>query len=429
MFPISSKAVVLTANLYVLRNALRGTPLMVYVVTTAQEVLLFPFNPLTGELVSEAGVAKTKLSVSALTSFILPVHDANGNHILAIVDSDLSVHLLPNTIESKQALAHHQQPIYFQLVDVAKGLVQGYRLSTDATATLLSQVAFNPEEEAIVAVSLKGSEPIASLGEALADRSVIYKYINPHSIAVATLSNYTKNAATLNVYIVNGIKGTVIDQSTHESVQGPIHIQHSENWVVYHYYNKEEKRYEMSVIELYDSHKPSTTHSVFSQSSPMVIRQSYILPSAVTAMGATVTQKGITFRNILLALPTGSLLSIPKRAIDARRPMDPVRAQNEGVPPYRPILPIAPQMSLNYNQTLARVRSIAATPSGLESTCLVFVSGIDILFTPVSPSKQFDQLSDDFNFIGLVLSLIALAAVAFTLSKWAARKTLTGLWA
>lgn len=429
LVPVAVKSAVLSASLYSIRSSLRGNPLMVYVVSTASEVFTFAFNPLTGEASTEAGVSSGAKSIAALTLFVLPFHTRAGSSVLAIVDTSLDAHLVPNTPESVQALQQHEKPIYFQVVSVAQGLVQGYRLGADLKATLLSQISFNVAEESIVAASLKSCEPIASLGEALADRGVLYKYINPHTMAIATLSNYTKNAATLTVYVINGVKGTIIDQVTHESVQGPVHLVHSENWLVYHYYSKEEKRHEMSVIELYDSRKPSETVSSFTQAAPMAIRQSYILPSAVTAVGATVTQKGISFRSILMALPSGSLFSLPKRAVDARRPVDAQKAQAEGVPPYRAVLPLAPQMALNYNQTIARARTISSATSGLESTSLVFVSGLDVFFTPASPSKKFDQLSDDFNFIGLVLSLLALAAVAITLSKMAARKALAALWA
>lgn len=405
---------------------------MVYAVLASSQTFIHGFDPLTGKAVTLDGYDSVLQSFKSIALLALPLHDASHNVPLAVVTADLRVKLVPNTPSALHALSQYTKPIFVTVVDVADNSVRSYRLvaaNNDVTAVAHTRVAFDPTTEAIVSVAYKGIEPVASLGEPLADRSVIYKYINPHLIAVATLTNYTRNAATLNVYVIDSVRGSIIDQSSHASVQGPIHLVHTENWVVYHYFNKEDKRYELSVIELYASEKPKDVQSSLSQSSPIVLRQSYIIPSAVTAVGVTSTLRGVTFRNLILALPSGAVASLPKRIVDARRPTD-NKPQTEGMlPPYRPLVPVPQQMNLNYNQTVSRARTVHAFPSGLESTSLVFVAGVDVFFTPVAPSKQFDMLSDDFNFAGLVASLLGLGGLAYTLSKMMARKSLKAMWA
>ena len=50
--------------------------------------------------------------------------------------------------------------------------------------------------------------------------------------------------------------------------------------------------------------------------------------------------------------------------------------REEGIPPYLPVIDLRPVTFINYNQTVARLKSIYTFPSGLESTCLVFATGL-----------------------------------------------------
>lgn len=50
--------------------------------------------------------------------------------------------------------------------------------------------------------------------------------------------------------------------------------------------------------------------------------------------------------------------------------------KEEGIIPYMPEIPIPTETMINYNRTLHRTRGIITSPSGLESTSLVFVYGL-----------------------------------------------------
>lgn len=66
--------------------------------------------------------------------------------------------------------------------------------------------------------------------------------------------------------------------------------------------------------------------------------------------------------------------------VDPRRPVTVTpEMREEGVIPYMPELPIPSDAIINYNQTVQRVRGIHTSPSGLESTCLVFVYGLGMV--------------------------------------------------
>ena len=120
------------------------------------------------------------------------------------------------------------------------------------------------------------------------------------------------------------VTGRVIFGANHKRVQGPYHVVHSENWAVYTYYNEKSRRAELGSLELFEG-KTQSNATVFSSLhnnlSPLVERQAYILaPSYVTALKDTVTEKGITTKNLLMVTATGSMYNIPRGFLDPRRP-------------------------------------------------------------------------------------------------------------
>ena len=85
----------------------------------------------------------------------------------------------------------------------------------------------------------------------------------------------------------------------------------------------------------------------------IILSQSYILPViGITNMVPTMTERGITNKNILFGLSNGYIFSLPKMLLDPRRQFKQTKMlQEEGVPPYMPELPVFPQAFINYNQT------------------------------------------------------------------------------
>lgn len=80
-----------------------------------------------------------------------------------------------------------------------------------------------------------------------------------------------------------------------------------------------------------------------------------------------------------MALANGGILELPWMMVDPRRPINP-EVREEGVIPYMPEIPIHMDAIINYNQSVFRVSGIHTSPSGLESTCLVFVHGLGKYF-------------------------------------------------
>ena len=77
---------------------------------------------------------------------------------------------------------------------------------------------------------------------------------------------------------------------------------------------------------------------------------------------------------------------------------------------------------------IARIRSITTAPAQLESLSLVVVTGLDLFFTRASPSQTFDSLSDEFNYVALVLTLVALATATVVTGRWTRAASLRTRW-
>lgn len=50
----------------------------------------------------------------------------------------------------------------------------------------------------------------------------------------------------LNIHLIDVVSGAVVTSLTHRRAKGPVHMVHSENWLVYSYYNDKVRRTEMS---------------------------------------------------------------------------------------------------------------------------------------------------------------------------------------
>ena len=124
------------------------------------------------------------------------------------------------------------------------------------------------------------------------------------------------------------------------------------------------------------------------------------------------------------------LYGVNKRLLDPRRPVGPPTADDkeEMLIPYRPVLDFNPKESASYTLEIAGIDSIKSSPSYLESTSLVISYGLDIFFTRRQPSKSFDKLSDDFNYVALIGTILALIVGIYVAKYFAERKKLLDSW-
>ena len=75
-----------------------------------------------------------------------------------------------------------------------------------------------------------------------------------------------------------------------------------------------------------------------------------------------------------------------------------------------------------------KIRGIHTAAAGLESTSLVLAYGLDLYFTRVTPSRKFDVLKEDFDYIFISGVLSALILGTIVSSKLASIRKLNLSW-
>eukprot|EP00079_Xenopus_tropicalis_P031908 XP_017945679.1 PREDICTED: ER membrane protein complex subunit 1 isoform X1 [Xenopus tropicalis] len=392
---------------------------------------MYVFNPIFGKL---SQLAPPPLNRPILQSLLLPIMDNDYAKVLLLLDDQHKVIAFPATKYVLQQLQELAPTIFFYLVDAEKGKMTGLRLHKDLSTEEIWEVLLPADLQRITVIKGKRSnEHVHSQGRVMGDRSVLYKYLNPNLLALVTESTDTHpERCFIGIYLIDGVTGRIIHSSVQRRARGPVEIVHSENWVVYQYWNSKARRNELTVLELYEGTEQYNSTNFSSLDRPLlphVLQQSYIFPSAIRAMEATITERGITSRHVLIGLPSGAILSLPKALLDPRRPEIPNEyTREENLIPYTPDIQIHAERFINYNQTISRMRGLYTAPSGLESTCLVVAYGLDIYQTRVYPSKQFDVLKDDYDYILISSVLIGLVFATMITKRLAQVKLLNRAW-
>ncbi|CAL4117664.1 unnamed protein product [Meganyctiphanes norvegica] len=396
--------------------------------------LLVVVNPITGELLGGSyGAGIINLGFKLHQALIIQYMDQFYLKPVVLIDSNQNVKVFPSSGEA--VVLEHGKQLYVHLAHHDSSILKGYSFAYSKPGALLLTEVWRITLGGGPITGVYGKESnelVHSPGRVLADRSVLYKYVNPNLVVVTTQGYDHINKNTLTVHLVDTVTGTVIESVSHKRVSGPVHIVHSENWVVYTCFNEKYRRSEVTSLELFEglTQANSTAFSSFSvrATPPILEKQAFIIPQGVQAASHTTTEKGITTKFLLFALQSGNILQLSKYFLDPRRPVSASAPREEGLIPYMPELPLPPQEMINYNNTLPRVNAIFTATTGLESTCLVLVYGLDVFYTRVFPSKMFDMLKDDFDHYLIVGALLALLTGALVARRMAQRKALNQAW-
>jgi hypothetical protein len=129
------------------------------------------------------------------------------------------------------------QDIYFNSVDGTASVVRGYGVVPTSHGdgifpgypTYLTRL--DPSHY-VYQIAEPTPGPIASLGRVLGDRSALYKYLNPHLIAITTLHATEDKGAVVVLDSTSGrmvYHAAVVDLDRRKG----LHVAMSENWLVY----------------------------------------------------------------------------------------------------------------------------------------------------------------------------------------------------
>ena len=69
-------------------------------------------------------------------------------------------------------------------------------------------------------------------------------------------------ADILSIYLIDVVNGGIVFSVVHKRGTEPVHIVHSENWVVYSYFNDKSRRTEVATLELYEGAVQSNTTGI-----------------------------------------------------------------------------------------------------------------------------------------------------------------------
>jgi len=409
-------------------------------------------DPLTGKTIQEDSVAFPVASVMELPRKV--ARGASQAHAIVAIDESRKAHTLPSgSQDATQLLTDASGRLFHYEIDRASSVVQGYSVgAAEASLAPIWNMELGSLGERILTSAKPGNwefehVPVYIKGDA----SVLYKYMNRNLLALATADTQHKgNVSSLNIYSMDAVTGHVLHQSRILGGSAPVHLVACENWVVAHYWNSKKTRFEITIIELFQAKSDdgpwnilfgsgqAAAQSAHYMETPVPLQQTYIAPAGVTSLGVTTTLKGITPRSILMALTTDHIYRVSKDQMNPRRPhLQGPKAdiptqfaptKEEGTPPYQPVMLLKSTDVLSHYNAVSRVNGIVSSPTGLESTSLVFAHGLDLFFTPVQTAKGYDVLSPGFNYKLLFLSCAFVIVVFIVSSIVASRKALQDRW-
>ncbi|CAX41476.1 uncharacterized endoplasmic reticulum membrane protein precursor, putative [Candida dubliniensis CD36] len=299
--------------------------------------------------------------------------------------------------------------------------------------------SFKLDEQIISCQNIPADSTTSSLGIPLADKSVLYKYLNPNIISLLTFGK------SLKFHLIDGITGNLLYSYTHDPSEivdlQSINLVMDDNWIIYSYFISEPRlEQRINVIDLFDDQFSSNTSTVASlKTIDKISTKSFIYPERIVQLQSTRSLYGITLKSIVALTESGSLIEIPKFILNSRRPEHEVKAADYGndfnMVPYDPIVAKTTFQVLNHKYQLnsgsdaGGKGSILVKPTLFESTSVIcYFNNENQFCSVIQPSSSFDLLNKGFDKIKLLITIVVLFA-GFIISKpFVFNKKLNAQW-
>ena len=386
---------------------------------------------------------------------IVPVEPMAKNHgeqhVFALVDiSDNVIEIAPlNELSAKQHFETKSHSMVKWGVSQDKKSVYGVRLTSSGPSPVLWKFrAAATDDVKILDISARDkTEAIYSAAKPIYGGGVLIKNVNPNMLLVITGTDIPTSKITATA--LDAISGKILYSQEHKRATGPIKSILSEHWAAYNYWNEEQGRWYIGVIDTYiaqpadltaaslllSSHHGNNTVSAYDEMPELIIEsQSFRTKYGASCLSVTQTAHGTAAKMLLFGTTSGQIISIDRRMIDPRRPKvlpgskpTPQQAY-ERLPPFHPELPVNGPSFITLYHTIERLKSIKASAAILESSSLVFAHGLDSYFIRLQPSRGFDMVPDDFPHALLVFMVLFLAAALATLRAIIQKRTLKLKW-
>jgi hypothetical protein len=241
----------------------------------AQAVLIYQhlhstFHMLTFDPVTGRQISNEPLNIHLDQALLLPEFSDHEIKPILLIGKDGSARVHP----SVAADCLKTGPPLFVLSNPSSSKLVGSKVvasQEDAGVSLVPVWSLVTPNTDIISVNSRNPvERVHSAGRVLADRSVLFKYMNPNLAIVAAQGLDSSAKVFLNVYLLDIVTGKVYYSATHKKVLPPFHTIHSENWAVYSFYNEKARRAELISLELYEG-KSQINATMFSSIENKVI--------------------------------------------------------------------------------------------------------------------------------------------------------------
>ncbi|KAF8276583.1 putative PQQ-like domain/Protein of unknown function (DUF1620) [Trypanosoma cruzi] len=341
--------------------------------------------------------------------------------------------------------------MHFFTANVSSGLIEGYAVSASSEVVPLwtvrmpyPLVAYATGED-ILRTKTVNHLRVFPNKTSQADE-VRRKYPTRNVFVVAHYEPSEDELTTLVVTAIDSVTGSVLATARHRNVEGPVHMLVVEHAVLYYYMDMEKVRHCIGVWEMFEEEPGRVLRKDAGATIPQVIASFFsrfkrtfssraTRPPVVTVavlgvyggnlatMGVTTSFNGISRKSVVLAFDSGRIATVELNRLLAggQLPLD-----DKGNQATHAIIPSTSLAS--HKLRVAKPSLIATTPTNLESSCHVLVSGLDIFYVRASSGKAFDLLNSDFNKNLLITLTCGFGVLTCAARYFVSRKALNLLW-
>lgn len=344
---------------------------------------------------------------------------------------------------------------YIFVAHTSKGTVEGYYVSNE---TRRASPTWSLRFPYPIIASASGADPrrtsIVNDLHVFPNRTakdaveeVRHRYPTRNMIAVAYYEPAEEELPTLVVVAVDTITGSILATVRHPNVEGVVKMVIVENALIYYFLDAEKMRYDFGVWELFEEENGPVVSKDAGATLPQVVASFFVNPNRVFSsrvsrppvvaaatlgvfggpvaeMSVTTSESSIARKNLVLAFESGRVAVMEVRRLLAGGQMPMGKNSDQQVTHA-----IVPSVFLaTYKYRLAAPKHVVVEPTGLESSCHVIVSGLDLFYVRSSTGKPFDLLNTDFNKPLLVTLVSVFAGLSLLVRYFVLRKSLNALW-
>lgn len=394
-----------------------------------------PINK-SGDFIALAQTGNEEITI-VFKSLIVKVNSRNGT----VIDQKPNDGGYTNVFQVQDALAFENkngftlvgnltENVYFRKA-INNDEIVGYVISPGSTKSAQTW-SYKFDAQIVSWTNIPADSTTSSLGIPLANKSVLYKYLNPNTISVLTFKD-----GVLKFYLIDGISGNLLYSQTHNSGETidptSVNLIMDDNWIIYSYFTIQPRlEQRINVIDLFDSeYSPDANKSSINVAK--FSAKSFVYPERILNLQNTRSVYGITLKSIVALTELGNLIEIPKFILNSRRPENDVNkeeyANDFNMVPYDPIIAKTNLQILNHKYQLKNNGEILIKPTSFESTSVIcFFNNENQYCGLIQPSNSFDLLSQGFDKVKLLIT-IGILLIGFIASKpFVFNKKLNAQW-